>query len=501
MGYILKFDSLRKKLLIPTLFLISVALSLLGTAIVFQQNNALRASMDSKAESTINFLEKVSATYIINYDLSALEGFVKEIVKDPDVSFAEFYDSDKKSLTANVMKQPADVSNLIVYERAINDMEKKPIGVIKIGYNHTSLDTYSRKSIITIAISILVVLVVLALGQAMIVRGVTRTATQILSAFTQLADGEGDLTARIEVKTKDELGQIVAAFNKVMDKIQALVRQVKESAETVSQSAIQFSNSSAQVADSSMKQNKAAAASASAVHQMTVSIASVAESSEKVRSLSSLGKEHAHRGSERLTGLVSEIDRVESAVKEIAASVNQFVKSTDAISSMTRDVKDIADQTNLLALNAAIEAARAGEQGRGFAVVADEVRKLAEKSAASANEIDAVTRKIGEHSAAVEQAIKNGMQSLATSQEFLGGVSTTLLEAGESVANANQGVNDIVYSINEQKTASADIAKHVEQIAQIAEENNRIIQETSGAARHLEQSASDLKGAVGRFKV
>lgn len=129
------------------------------------------------------------------------------------------------------------------------------------------------------------------------------------------------------------------------------------------------------------------------------------------------------------------------------------------------------------------------------------MRKLAEKSAISANEIDTITRKISEHSATVEQAIENGMASLATSQQVLGGVSSTLTKTGESVTTANEGINAIVGSIGEQRVSSTEIARNISQIAQLAEENNRIIQETSEAARHLEQSANDLKNVVGRFRV
>ena len=498
---LLQFNSLRRKLLIPTLMLITVALGLLGTVMVVQQQQALQASLTSKAESSINFLQTVSVSYIINYDLSALEGFVKEVTKDPDVAFAEFYGTDQKSLTANVMKQPENTADLILHERTILDTEKKPIGQIRIGYKRATLDTHLRDSIVTVVGSTLFVLVLLAFGLTMIVHNATRTARQILDAFSQLASDEGDLTARIPVTTRDELGQIVTAFNKVMDKMQMLVSHVKKSAETVSQSAAQFSRSATNVAERSIRQNEAAAASAAAVEEMSASIASVADSSEHIHHMSNLGAERAQQSNERLGDLVNEIRRIESAVREIATTVNQFVQSTTAISSMTREVKDIADQTNLLALNAAIEAARAGEQGRGFAVVADEVRKLAEKSAVSANEIDTITRKISEHSATVEQAIENGMISLATSQQVLGGVSSTLTEAGSSVKISNEGINAIVGSISEQRMSSTEITKNISQIAHLADENNRIIQETSEAARHLELSANSLKNMVERFRV
>ncbi len=496
-----KFDSLNKKLLVPTLLLVSVALCLLGVAMIFQQHRALQSSMESKANSTINFLEKVSATYITNYDLSALEGFVKELAKDADVNFVEFYDAEKKSITANAMKAPADTSNLLVYERNILDTEKKPIGFVKLGYNRSALDDNLRKGIVTVLSSTLLVLLVLAIGQTMIARGVTQTAQQILHSFDQLSSGQGDLTARIHVQSQDELGQIVVAFNKVMDQIQDLIKQVKRSADSVSSTAVQVSNSSGQMSESSRIQDQAAISTAAAVEQMTASITNVADSCEEVRQLSNLGQTQTQKGHSQLNELVQEISQVETAVREMAETIDQFVKSTEAITSMTAQVKGIAEQTNLLALNAAIEAARAGEQGRGFAVVADEVRKLAEKSSQSANEIDTVTKMLGQQSMVVQHAIDKGMQSLSASQTFLGSVSTTLAEAAGSVNDANNGVGQIATVIGEQRSASHEISQHVERMAQTSTESHRIIQNTSEAARQLEHMSAELKSLVERFRV
>lgn len=496
-----KFNSLGKKLLVPTLLLVTLSLTALGSAMVFQQNRALNAMMESKAVSTVNFMEKISAGYILNYDLSALEGFVQETVKDPDVAFAEFYDNNKKSLTANVTKAPADLSALIMYERVITDPDKKPIGSLKIGYKRSVLEDNLRKGVLTVALSTLIVLVVVALGLTFIVRSVTRTARQILAAFTHLADGTADLSQRIQVQSKDELGQIVAAFNQVMEKIHTLVSQVKASANTVTAAANQFSVSAANVTGSSKRQSAAASATAAAVQEMTSSIAVVAQTSENVRQLSNQGQEQTAKGNQQLSELVSEIDQVENAVQGIAAKVNEFVLSTHAITAMTKQVKDIAEQTNLLALNAAIEAARAGEQGRGFAVVADEVRKLAEKSGQSASEIDAITRTIDQQSTAVEKAIENGLKSLATSQQFLTSVSSTILQANTSVSNASQGVDSITLSVKEQAASSFQIAEHVEKIAQMAEENNHTVHEATEVALRLNALAAELSGAVGRFKM
>ena len=211
--------------------------------------------------------------------------------------------------------------------------------------------------------------------------------------------------------------------------------------------------------------------------------------------------EHSKKGNESLSELIGLITTVETSVKEIAASVTEFMNSTEAITSMTKEVKDIAEQTNLLALNAAIEAARAGEQGRGFAVVADEVRKLAEKSAQSASQIDLVTTKLGSQSSAVEKAIQHSQKSLQVSQDYLEVVAMALGETTQSVTQSTDGMDNIAISVNEQKSASQDIAQHVEKIVQMTEENRSSIQKNTEATEHMEQQVGVLRDLVNHFRI
>jgi len=332
-----------------------------------------------------------------------------------------------------------------------------------------------------------------------IARGVKQAVFELQRAMTRM-QADGDLTQRVKINGQDEIGLAAQSFNALMESFQGIIRNVHTHADDVSGAATELSAASAQVAQGSQQQSEAAAATAAAVEEVTVSITSVANSAEEVHALSQNSLERTRKGNERLSELVGEIDLVEAAVKDIAQSVQEFVHSTNAITHMTKQVKDIAEQTNLLALNAAIEAARAGEQGRGFAVVADEVRKLAEKSAQSALEIDAVTQTLGQQSVAVEKAIEKGRHSLQTSQDVLETVAIVLSEANESVAHASEGVENITASVKEQTAASNEIAQNVEKIAQMAEENSAAIQQTSVAAQHLEQLASALQNEVGRFK-
>ncbi|MDX8380279.1 MAG: methyl-accepting chemotaxis protein [Gallionella sp.] len=346
---------------------------------------------------------------------------------------------------------------------------------------------------------VLMLLVSVGMGYS-VIAGVTRAAGNMRSVMTKMVD-QGDLTLRAHVYGRDEIGQAAVAFNGLIEGIASIIRQVNSGVITLSSTASNLSASSALISQGSQVQNEAAASTAAAVEEMTVSIKSVASNTEDVRLLAEQSLAKTRQGNQNVTAMIGEISSVQNAVQQIAGSVTEFVESTHAIAGMTQQVKDIADQTNLLALNAAIEAARAGEQGRGFAVVADEVRKLAEMSAKSAREIDNVTNSLNDKSTSVEETVQQGLRSLQATHEQVERVSDVLSEAGASVERSSLGVSDIAASVNEQSLASHEIAKNVETIAQMSEENYAALESSAQEVRRLEQLAQELQVTVDRFKV
>ncbi len=351
---------------------------------------------------------------------------------------------------------------------------------------------------ITLAIMGAAILIAFVVFLTSLQHGIIRPARQLVTDLNRLA--AGDFSHPVVQMTRDEIGQVAESAEKIRHDLGAVVNNVKTASSTVSHSAEALASASGQVLVGSSRQSEAAAATAAAVEQMSVSINSVAENAEEVRKLAHNSLQNTTEGKHRLEDLAQQIEKTVTAMQEIAQSVEQFIASTASITTMTQQVKDIADQTNLLALNASIEAARAGEQGRGFAVVADEVRKLAEKSAHSANEIDGVTRMLESQSQQASRSLAHGQQLLKSSQASMGNAATAMEATVDAMQQSSQGVDAITDSVREQTSASNEIARNVERIANMAEENNASIAHTSDAAHQLQQLAVDLQAMVGKFK-
>ena len=318
------------------------------------------------------------------------------------------------------------------------------------------------------------------------------------------SQGAGDLTARVagvNEKSRNELDVLARCFNQSGADIQGLVVNLSGAVTRIGGSSDELERAAGEIAKSSTQQSDAAASMAASVEELTVSISHVADSAGEASASTQAAKEASAEGSTTINHSITEMRRIAEGINGSAQQINQLGERSRQISGIVKVIGEIASQTNLLALNAAIEAARAGEQGRGFAVVADEVRKLSERTGTSAREI---AEMIGSVQADTENAVAR-MNSVAVEMtggvELVQNVGTSLEKIDAKTRDTTTLAGQIAVAVNEQKTASEDIARRLESIAQAAEENSALTGNNRDVAQNLRQCAGELQAQIGRFKI
>ena len=357
--------------------------------------------------------------------------------------------------------------------------------------------TYGNTRAVLLAMSGVALLISAALG-FWVIRSVTAPLRQAVTVASLVA--AGDLTGKVLIESRDETGQLLDALQDMKEHLALAVGGVRRGADAVKSTSADLATTAASLLDGANRQSESASSTAASLEEIAVSVACVADAAVDLRELSDQSLQASNRGSERLQQLLGEMTGVQNSVGEIEQVVVEFIGSTQAITSMTRQVRDIADQTNLLALNAAIAAARAGEHGRGFAVVADEVRKLAEMSSKSAQRIDEITQNLAQQSSAVAQVVERGKASLAASEGAVASVAEAFDEAREVSERTHRGMGEITGSVSEQKIAITEITKTMEVIAQMADQSRSSVEVADRKTHEMEEVAEQMEASVRIFK-
>ncbi|MCB1906346.1 MAG: methyl-accepting chemotaxis protein [Rhodocyclaceae bacterium] len=328
----------------------------------------------------------------------------------------------------------------------------------------------------------------------------------ILGSVRELTEGarqlaDGDYTVRVRFSARDELAEVARQFNEMTENLGGLVRQVKARAGELASAAASLSGAAQNITGSSERQSEAATSMAAAIEEMTVSIGEIARHAEDAAEKSEVSGKLSNEGSDLTARAVSGMEQLAEVVERSARVIEKLGTQSSQISNIVSTIREIADQTNLLALNAAIEAARAGESGRGFAVVADEVRKLAERTALATGEITGMVDAIQSGTSEAVDTMSQGVEQVREGVELSGRSGEAMQQISSAATRVMASVRDINHALGEQGSASTEIARNVEAIARMAEENNESVKRTSQTAVRLEGVAGELLDQVSRFRV
>ncbi|HCG8568509.1 methyl-accepting chemotaxis protein [Vibrio parahaemolyticus] len=359
-------------------------------------------------------------------------------------------------------------------------------------------DIYSAGVTKAIVIGVVVVLFAAAIGYH-IAQSVREPLTRILNALESLT--KGDMTQRIDIRFNNEFSRVSGHINTLADSLHDILVKLNEASENLASTATTNERTSSQAQSKLNAQREQTANVATAMTEMSHSVQEVAQSAQGSLEMVQRVESASEEGRNVMSSNISTINQLETRLHESVSAVSELQKMSGQIGSILDVIRNIAEQTNLLALNAAIEAARAGEQGRGFAVVADEVRVLASKTTQSTTEIESMISNLQSSSQSANQVIQSCMSDMEMSVEQASKANSSMEEIQALIIEISQMSTHISQAAAEQSETSADIARNIEDINNIADESYHAMSSITHTSESLTQLAHQQNELVHRFKL
>ncbi|MGA2151202.1 MAG: methyl-accepting chemotaxis protein [Geobacteraceae bacterium] len=450
-----------------------------------------------------------------NENVKEIEGSVKEYldlsIRDDERGLvkktSECLDGYKKSIDVMVAAR-AKSDDIAAVDRAVKGVDR-PLGTALEEMEKVATKNYDTarvevrqategKIFVLMVCSILAALLVAAFG-VYVARNIATRLGRVTKAMGVVADG--DLSTKIRIYGNDEIGDLGKSINRMLDSLNGTVLSIKSTADQVASAAEQLHSTSEQMATGAEEVAAQSEAVATAGEEMAATATDIARNSSHAADGAKQANDLAVTGSAVVQETIQGIQLIAQRVKESASAVENLGERSDQIGEIVGTIEDIADQTNLLALNAAIEAARAGEQGRGFAVVADEVRALAERTTKATKEIGSMIKSIQSETKNAVEAMNQGVSEAERGAAEAVKSDHALAEILRQIGEVSMQVSQIATAAEEQTVTNSEISNNIQQITGVVGETAKGAQETAQAASQLAHLAEALNALVSHFRL
>jgi len=491
--------SLTLKILAPTLAALLLGMFLLGAALYVQMGGSVTRQMEKNAELTASFVAAVSSSYVSNYDIPALAGFIKELTRDSDIVYADFLSTEGTTLTANALKAPENTTRLLMIEKDIKDPSGVKIARFKMGIKRDSIADAQHNAALTVVTGIIVVLLAVLASIVFVVRRAVAPAREMQAVLAEVA--QGNLTVKANVASQDEIGEMARSLNRTVDALNTTLSRVGTHALNVNLAAEKIAESVSNQASTSTEMSATVSEITATMEELSASSTQIAEHSKSVVEIANHTWENSKKGSEAMQVVLAKMEDIRTQNQRSLQEIVELGSKSKEISKVMEIINSVADQTKLIAFNAALEAASAGESGRRFGVVAAEIRRLADSVTDSTGEIEA---KISEIQDSINRLVITSEKGAAGINDGMQATSSTSERLGELVGAASQtssAAQQISLSTQQQKTASNQVVVALREIVTGSSSTALSINRISEVSHDMTATSAELRDMVAQFKL